>query len=89
MADERYIQKLIETSKKNQVWFDSHYEEFRKKYEDMFLAIKDKKDIAAAEKLEDLINELEARGEDIGLILITSFSSKGVASIFGLECGQN
>jgi len=75
------VKLLLETFERNEEWFSAHYEELQKKYEDMFLAIKDQKDIVASEKIEDLLNELKAKGEDIDLIFITSFPPKGVASI--------
>jgi len=78
---EKDVKSLLETFERSEEWFSANYEKLREKYEDKFLAIKDEKDIAANERIEALLKELKAKGEDIDRIFITSFPPKGVASI--------
>jgi thymidylate kinase len=72
---------FLEKFEKEQSHFDAHYEEFLEKYEDMVLAIKDRKVIDADKNLEKLLERLEKKGIDIRLVYITSIPKKGIAFI--------
>lgn len=73
--------KLLEAFEKNEEWFNEHYEEFQETYTDMVLAIKDKKVISVSAKIEDLLEDLKAKDEDISSVYIGSIPAKGIAFI--------
>lgn len=75
------LQEMFEKFEENESWFSTHFEEFEEKYRDVFVAVKDQKIIAIDKKLENLLEQLETRGEDISSVFITAIPPKGVASI--------
>ena len=79
--EKNVVNLLLETSEKNEEWFNAHLDELREKYENMFLAIKDQKVVAVSMKIEDLLNDLKVKNEDLDLVFITSILPKGIAFI--------
>lgn len=78
---EEDVKILLETFEKNWKWFSDHYDQLEKKYPDKVVAIKDQKVIAVSAKVEDLLDELKAKKEDIGSVYMGSIPPKGIAFI--------
>jgi ABC-type phosphate/phosphonate transport system ATPase subunit len=73
--------QMITKMENNVQWFNLHYTSIREKYENKFIAIKDNRIIADADKVETLIKNIEKQGEDPGLTLIEFIPEKGTVLI--------
>ena len=73
--------KLFKMHEQNEDWFNLHYKELKEKYENKFIAIKDKKIIFIEDEIEKLLENLEKEGINIDEVFITSIPPKGMASI--------
>lgn len=81
LSKEEELKPLLETFEKNWSWFSEHYDQLEKKYASKVLAIKNQKVAAVSEKIEDLLEDLKAKSEDISSIYIGSIPPKGIAFI--------
>lgn len=80
-GEEEKIKSILERFDENEKWFSDHYEELQEKYENMILAINEKKVILADTKVENLFENLKAKKEDISSVYIASIPPKGTAFI--------
>ena len=80
-AEEEKIKSILEKFDENEKWFSDHYQELQEKYENMILAINEKKVILADTKVENLFENLKAKREDISSVYIASIPPKGTAFI--------
>lgn len=80
-AEEKKIKSVLERFDENEKWFSDHYEELQEKYENMILAINEKRVILADTKVENLLENLKAKKEDISSVYIASIPPKGIAFI--------
>ncbi|OGI12298.1 hypothetical protein A3K64_03170 [Candidatus Micrarchaeota archaeon RBG_16_36_9] len=62
--------EMINEMEQDNKWLESHSEEIRKKYENKFIAIKNKSIIAFSPTLDGIIKELEEKGEKPSLVSI-------------------
>ena len=81
MQEEEEIKLLFKVFEKNEEWFNDHYEDLQEKYQDTIIAIKNQEVIEVKTDLEELLNVLEMKGEDINTVFITSIPPKGFAFI--------
>lgn len=72
---------VLETFEENWNWFTDHYGELEKKYANKVVAIKNRKVIAVSEKIEDLLEQLKIKNEDISSVYMGSIPPKGMAFI--------
>lgn len=80
-AEEEKIKSILERFDENEKWFSDHYEELQEKYENMILAINEKRVILADTKVENLLENLKAKKEDFSSVYIASIPPKGIAFI--------
>ena len=74
------VQLITETQNENQ-WLQSHYEEIQKRYPNKFVAIANKKIIAAGEKMEAVAKSVKEMGKDPAMILIEFIPERGLILI--------
>ncbi|MFH0862741.1 MAG: hypothetical protein V1875_06915 [Candidatus Altiarchaeota archaeon] len=75
------IKFALEKSEKNAKWFDEHYPELQKKYKCGLLGIRDQKVVAAEDRLDDLLQTLQRKREDIAQVYITAIPCENIAYI--------
>lgn len=80
-SKEEEIKRTLEMFEESQNWFSDHYEELEKKYQDMLLAIMNKKIISAYADLDDLFEDLKTKNVDVSSVFIASIPPKGIAFI--------
>jgi len=81
IPEEQEIKRTLEMFERSENWFSDNYKELEKEYLDMILAIRDEKVISASATIEELLENLKARNEDISSVYIGSISPKGIAFI--------
>ena len=72
---------VLEMFEDNWDWFTSHYNELETKYANKVLAIKNRRVIAACDRIEDLLAHLKLKNEDISSVYMGSIPPKGMAFI--------
>ena len=78
MEQELQVLNNIENDSK---WLYSRYEKIRESFSDRFVAIKNSKVVESDESMEDLINKLEAKGENPAFLLIKFIPKKEIVLI--------
>ena len=78
MSEEKII-KLLREFEENEKWFSENYQELQKKFENMILAIKDKKIISIKRDMESLLKDLESKNIDVESVYIGTVPPKGIA----------
>jgi len=68
--------EMINEMEQDNKWLVSNYEEIRRKYENKFIAIKDKNIIASNPTLEGIIKDLKEKGENPSFVLIEFIHKK-------------
>lgn len=74
------MQLITEAQNENQ-WLQSHYGEIQKQYPNKFVAVANKRVIAAGEKMEAVATSVKEMGKDPALILIEFIPEKGLILI--------
>jgi len=69
MKDSEILEILTRTQRDSE-WVSKNYEQLREKYESKAFAVKDGKVIEDAETVQDLLAELNKKGEDPAFLLI-------------------
>lgn len=85
MDEKSQILKILEKSEEDNEWFSGKYIELQRKYEGKIVAVKEKKVICAADTVEELLEKLKEKGEDVGYLLIESIPPKNISFIL---CGS-
>ena len=75
------ILKILEEAEINSKWVTEKYDELKRMYEGMVFAVKDKKVIHATETMEELLDEMEKRDENMAFLLIESVPSSDLSFI--------
>jgi hypothetical protein len=73
--------QLITEAQNEDHWLQSHYEEIQKEYPNKFVAVADKRIIAAGERMEAVAESVKEMGKDPALILIEFIPEKGLILI--------
>ena len=80
MSEEKII-RLLREFEENEEWFSENYQELQKKFENMILAIKDKKIISMKRDMESLLKDLESKNIEVESVYIGTIPPKGIAFI--------
>lgn len=81
MEEKAQLLKLLKASEEDSKWVSEKYDELREKYEGKVFAVRGKKVIDSAESVEQLMDELERKNENIALLLIESIPPKNASFI--------
>ena len=73
-------QLIMEVQNDNQ-WLQKHYKEIQDKYPNKFVAVVDKTIIAAGEKIETVLKNVEEKGKNPAMVLIEFIPEKGLILI--------
>jgi Ni2+-binding GTPase involved in maturation of urease and hydrogenase len=79
--EDAQILELLKIFEADNEWTSKNYEKLRKKYEGKIFAVKNKKIIHEAETIEDFIDGLEKKRENVALLLIETIPPKNVSFI--------
>ncbi|HID18240.1 TPA: hypothetical protein EYP27_01720 [Candidatus Bathyarchaeota archaeon] len=79
--EDAQILEILKRSGEDSKWVSENYDEFQSKYEGKILAIKNKNIVCEADTMEELLNKLEERGENVGLLLIESVPPRNISFI--------
>jgi len=81
VEEKAQLLKLLKASEEDSKWVSEKYDELREKYEGKVFAVRGKKVIDSAESVEQLMDELERKNENIALLLIESIPPKNASFI--------
>lgn len=81
MESDTDILKALDETTKNRAWASRNYEQLRSKYQGKVFAIKDEQILSAKDGIEELVDDVKAKGVDTALVLMESIPPKGVVYI--------
>lgn len=73
--------EMLKDSEEDLEWFNNNFEEIQKRFPNQFVAIKDKKIVGFARKIELLFEELRKKNIDEAEVLIEIVYPKGEITI--------
>ncbi|MEM2842141.1 MAG: DUF5678 domain-containing protein, partial [Thermoproteota archaeon] len=73
--------ELLKTIKEDSKWISQEYNELRGKYEGKVFAVRNKNVIEQGESIEELLDKLEKKGENVAFLLIETIPRKDVSLI--------
>jgi len=79
--DDSQILEILKRVEKDSRWLSENYEEIQSKYEGKIIAIKDSQIICEGNTMDEVLNKLEKKGENISFLLIESIPPKDVSFI--------
>lgn len=79
--EDSQILELLKAFEVDNEWFSKNYEELKKRYEGKAFTIKNKKIIHESESVQDLLKELEKKGEDRSFLLLETIPPRNVSFI--------
>lgn len=79
--EDSQILEILRKSEEDSEWVSKDFENLRSKYEGKVLAIKGKRVVSCADTVEELVENLEETGENVGFLLIEAVPPKGVSFI--------
>ncbi len=81
IMDDSQILEILKRVEKDSRWLSENYEEIQSKYEGKIIAIKDSQIICEGSTMDEVLNKLEKKGENISFLLIESIPPKDVSFI--------
>jgi len=75
------VLEMAKRAQRDSKWISDNYDQLREKYEKRTFAVKDGKVIGDADTVQDLVGELEKKGEDVAFILIEVIPPKDASFI--------
>ncbi|OYT56001.1 MAG: hypothetical protein B6U77_00585 [Candidatus Hecatellales archaeon ex4484_218] len=81
IMDDSQILEILKRVEKDSRWLSENYEEIQSKYEGKIIAIKDSQIICEGNTMDEVLNKLEKKGENISFLLIESIPPKDVSFI--------
>jgi len=80
-VNRKRILDLFKTFEKNEEWVNANYSELSKKYANKVIAVKDQKVILVKDNIDEILKELELKGESLENVYVTSILSEAIAFI--------
>jgi len=75
------VLEILKRSGKDSEWFSKNYETLRSKFEGKILAIKNNDVVSEADTVEELLDKLEEKKENVGFLLIETIPPKNLSFI--------
>jgi hypothetical protein len=75
------ILEILKIAEEDGKWFSEKYEELRTKYEGKVVAIKNKNVLGDANSVDELLDKVGKKGEDIAYLLIETIPPRDVSFI--------
>lgn len=81
IMDDSQILEILKRAEKDSRWLSENYEEIQSKYGGKILAIKDNQVVCEGDTMDEVLNKLGEKGENIGFLLIENIPPKDVSFI--------
>jgi len=81
MEEKDKILEHLRSIEEDSKWVSQRFDELKEKYEGKVFAVKNKRVICDAGNVQDLMKELDEKGEDVAFLLIESIPPKDVSFI--------
>jgi len=81
VEDLTQIEELLRTNEEDSKWISEKYDELRMKYEGKVFAVRNKNVIEHAESIEELLDKLEKKNENVASLLIETIPRRDLSLI--------